>query len=88
MDNNDDRLAQERFQPSIDAIAEVQVITNQFSAEYGRASGGRVNIRTRAGTKTFRGRAFLYFRDEILDANTFNNNRRTPRLGSSSVHRI
>ncbi|MBA2606361.1 MAG: TonB-dependent receptor [Acidobacteria bacterium] len=80
LDNNDDRLAQERFQPSIDSISEVQVITNQFSAEYGRASGGRVNIRTRAGTKNFRGRAFLYFRDEILDANTFNNNRRTPRL--------
>jgi len=76
LDNNDDRLAQERFQPSIDSIAEVQVITNQFSAEYGRASGGRVNIRTRGGTKKFRGRAYLYFRDESLNANTFNNNRR------------
>jgi outer membrane receptor protein involved in Fe transport len=76
LDNNDDRLAQDRFQPSTDAIAEVQVITNQFSAEYGRASGGRVNIRTRGGTKKFRGRAFLYFRDDSLNANTFNNNRR------------
>ncbi|HEY0659446.1 MAG TPA: carboxypeptidase regulatory-like domain-containing protein, partial [Pyrinomonadaceae bacterium] len=75
LDNNDDRLAQDRFQPSIDSIAEVQVITNQFSAEYGRASGGRVNIRTRGGTKKFRGRAFLYFRDDYLNANTFNNNR-------------
>jgi len=76
LDNNDDRLAQDRFQPSIDSIAEVQVITNQFSAEYGRASGGRVNIRTRAGTNRFRGRAFLYFRDDNLNANTYNNNRR------------
>ncbi|MDQ3130878.1 MAG: TonB-dependent receptor [Acidobacteriota bacterium] len=76
LDNNDDRLAQDRFQPSIDSIAEVQVITNQFSAEYGRASGGRVNIRTRGGTKKFRGRAFLYFRDDYLNANSFNNNRR------------
>ncbi|MBA2736105.1 MAG: TonB-dependent receptor, partial [Pyrinomonadaceae bacterium] len=76
LDNNDDRLAQDRFQPSIDSIAEVQVITNQFSAEYGRASGGRVNIRTRGGTKKFRGRAFLYFRDDNLNANSFNNNRR------------
>ncbi len=76
LDNNDDRLAQDRFQPSIDSIAEVQVITNQFSAEYGRASGGRVNLRTRGGTKKFRGRAYLYFRDESLNANTFNNNRR------------
>jgi len=76
LDNNDDRLAQDRFQPSLDSIAEVQVITNQFSAEYGRASGGRVNIRTRAGTNKFRGRAFLFFRDESLNANTYNNNRR------------
>jgi outer membrane receptor protein involved in Fe transport len=76
LDNNDDRLAQDRFQPSVDAVAEVQVVTNQFSAEYGRASGGRVNIRTRGGSNKFRGRAFLYFRDDDLNANTYNNNRR------------
>ena len=76
LDNNDDRLAQERFQPSIDAIAEVQVITNQFSAEYGRASGGRVNIRTRGGSKKFRGRAYFFYRDSDFNANTYNNNRR------------
>lgn len=76
LDNNDDRLARDRFQPSPDAVAEVQVITNQFSAEYGRASGGRVNIRTRGGGSDFRGRAYLYFRDDNLNANTYNNNRR------------
>lgn len=76
LDNNDDRLAQDRFQPSVDSIEEVQVITNQFSAEYGRASGGRVNLRTRSGTSKFRGRAYMYFRDDNLNANTYNNNRR------------
>lgn len=76
LDNNDDRSASFRFQPSIDSISEVQVITNQFSAEYGRASGGRVNIRTRAGSNRFRGRAFFFFRDDNLNANTWNNNRR------------
>src|SRR5580765_108158 len=75
LDNNDDRGATFRFQPSIDAIREVQVITNQFSAEYGRASGGRVNISTRGGTNKFRGRAYYYFRDDSLNANTWNNNR-------------
>src|SRR5215510_4896944 len=74
LDNNDDRAARERFQPSLEAVAEVQVITNQFSAEYGRASGGRVNLRTRSGAKQFHGRAFYFFRDEALDANTFRNN--------------
>lgn len=74
LDNNDDRAARERFQPSLEAVAEVQVITNQFSAEYGRASGGRVNLRTRSGSNSFQGRAFYFFRDEALNANTFRNN--------------
>ena len=74
LDNNDDRAARERFQPSLEAIAEVQVITNQFSAEYGRASGGRVNLRTRGGSQQFHGRGFYFFRDESLNANTFRNN--------------
>ncbi len=76
LDNNDDRAARERFQPSLEAIEEVQVILNQFSAEYGRASGGRINLRTRGGSNDFRGRLFYFFRDESLNANTFNNNRR------------
>jgi hypothetical protein len=67
LDDNDDRAARERFQPSVEAVAEVQVITNQFSAEYGRASGGRVNLRTRGGTDTPRGRLFYFFRDESLN---------------------
>ena len=74
LDNNDDRAARERFQPSLEAIAEVQVITNQFSAEYGRASGGRVNLRTRSGSQQFHGRGFYFFRDEALNANSFKNN--------------
>jgi hypothetical protein len=74
LDNNDDRAARERFQPPLEAVEEVQVITNQFSAEYGRASGGRVNLRTRSGSTDFRGRALYFFRDEALDANTFKNN--------------
>lgn len=81
LDNNDDRSARDRFQPSLEAVAEVQVIRNQFSAEYGRASGGRVNIRTRSGTNKFRGRAFMFFRDDNLNANTwYNNANDLPRL--------
>ena len=74
LDNNDDRAARERFQPALEAVAEVQVITNQFSAEYGRASGGRVNLRTRSGSREFHGSAFFFFRDEALNANSFRNN--------------
>ncbi len=76
LDNNDDRSSLDRFQPPIDAIAEVQVISNQFSSEYGRASGGRVNLRTKAGSNRFRGRAFMYFRNDSLNANSYYNNSR------------
>jgi Carboxypeptidase regulatory-like domain/TonB-dependent Receptor Plug Domain/TonB dependent receptor len=76
LDNNDDRAARERFQPSIEAVDEVQIITNQFSAEYGRASGGRINIRTRGGSNRYRGRLFYFFRNDIFNANTSNNKAR------------
>ncbi|CAN5546723.1 hypothetical protein BH10ACI2_BH10ACI2_12120 [soil metagenome] len=80
LDNNDDRSSRDRFQPSLESIAEVQVIANQFSAEYGRASGGRINIRTRSGGNKLRGRGFGFFRDESLNANSWYNN-------SRSIHR-
>jgi hypothetical protein len=81
LDNNDDRSSRERFQPSLESIAEVQVISNQFSAEYGRASGGRINLRTRAGSQHFRGRAFFFFRDARLNSNSwYNNSRNLARL--------
>ncbi|HKR02754.1 MAG TPA: TonB-dependent receptor [Pyrinomonadaceae bacterium] len=73
LDNNDDRAARERFQPSIEAVEEVQIITNQFSAEYGRASGGRINIRTRGGSNRYRGRLFYFFENDIFNANTSRN---------------
>ncbi len=76
LDNNDDRSANIRFQPSIESIEEVQVVTNQFSAEYGRASGGRINLRTRSGSNRLRGRVFMFFRDDNLNANTWYNNSR------------
>src|SRR5690606_14006725 len=76
LDNNDDRSARERFQPTLEAVAEVQVVRNQFSSEYGRASGGRVNIRTRGGTKRLRCRAFIFYRDDLFNANSWYNNSR------------
>ncbi|MBI1760751.1 MAG: TonB-dependent receptor [Acidobacteria bacterium] len=74
LDNNDDRSARERFVPTMDAVEEVQIVTNQFSAEYGRASGGRINLRLRGGANQWRGRGFYYFRDESLNANAYRRN--------------
>jgi carboxypeptidase family protein/TonB-dependent receptor-like protein len=74
LDNNDDRGARERINLSTHAVEEVQVITNQFAAEYGRASGGRVNLRLRGGSNEIHGQAFYYFRDESLNANSYRRN--------------
>ena len=76
LDNNDDRSARERISLSAESIAELQVITNQYAAEYGRASGGRINIRTRTGTNRYHGDGYFYFGDESLDANTYFRNAR------------
>ncbi len=76
LDNNDDRGARERILLNPEAIAEVQIITNQYAAEYGRASGGRINLRTRGGGSRISGDAYFYFGDESLNANTFNRNAR------------
>ncbi len=57
-----------RLTVSQEAVREYQVVTSQFAPEFGRASGGLVNIVSRSGTNDFRGNAFLYVRDEKLDA--------------------
>jgi hypothetical protein len=60
---------------NFDAIGEVQVELNNYRAEYGRNGGPVVNIITKSGTKTFKGSAYWYRRNETLNANDFFNNR-------------
>ncbi len=49
-----------------DTVRQFQVITNGFSAEYGRHGGAFVNVVTKSGTNQVRGSAFYYFRDDSL----------------------
>lgn len=53
----------------VEAIREFQVLTNSFSAEYGRHTGAVVNAATKSGTNNFRGSLFEFHRNEALDAN-------------------
>jgi hypothetical protein len=54
---------------SVDAMQEFRIQTSSFAPEYGRTPGGQVSIVTRAGTNSFHGGIFDYFRNEALDAN-------------------
>jgi Carboxypeptidase regulatory-like domain/TonB-dependent Receptor Plug Domain len=61
--------------PTMDAVAEFKVISNGISAEYGRFSGGVVEIASKYGTNDFHGQVFLYNQQPGLNANSWNNNR-------------
>ena len=59
----------------VDAVQEFKVQTSVFSAEYGRTSGGLVNMVTRSGGNEWHGSASEYLRNSAMDANDFFNNR-------------
>ena len=66
---------------SQEAVQEFQVDRNSYSAEFGGASGGVVNIVSKTGGNDFHGSAFGYFRDKIFDARNafdFNPNGKSP----------
>jgi hypothetical protein len=54
--------------PNLESVGEFQVLTSDFSAEYGRALGGVINAHIRSGTNSFHGSLFEYFRNDFLDA--------------------
>jgi len=60
--------------PSLDALQEVKVTTNNYSAEFGRAGGANVQAQIKSGTNQFHGGVFEFLRNDKLDANSFFNN--------------
>jgi hypothetical protein len=63
------------IQPPVDALEEFRVQTRTYSAEVGKAAGAVINASIKQGTNAFRGDLFDFFRDEKLNANTWDNNR-------------
>jgi outer membrane receptor protein involved in Fe transport len=57
----------------LDTVQEFSVLTNNFTAEYGRAGGGVVNVATKSGTNAFHGSLYEFNRVSALAANTYNN---------------
>src|SRR5260370_21377701 len=61
-----------------DAVQEFQVITSQYQAEFGNASGVILNTITRSGTNDLHGRAYYFHRDAALDSrNVFQTSKAT-----------
>src|SRR5437868_8419320 len=57
--------------PTLDSIEEFRLLTNTFNAEYGRFSGGIVNVVTKSGTNQIHGSAYEFLRNEKLDARSY-----------------
>jgi hypothetical protein len=57
--------------PSIDAIAEVQVLTSEYGAQYGKSGSGTVEVETKSGTNHFHGDAYEFLRNDAFNATQF-----------------
>lgn len=69
------------YQPNVDALQEVKVMTGNMGAEFGNANGAVVNMTLKSGTNEFHGNVFEFLQNDKLNANGFFNNRNNIRRG-------
>ncbi len=72
--NNDEFVAAVGQNVPLDSVQEFSVLTSNFTAEFGRASGGVVNVVTKSGTNDIHGSAYEFNRVSRLVSNSFDNN--------------
>jgi hypothetical protein len=70
-DNNDFLGNNAVVDPNPDALGEFKILTNNYEAEYGRTQGGIVNQVIKAGTNSFHGDLFEFFRNDALNADNY-----------------
>ena len=59
----------------VETVQEIQILTANYGAEYGRSAGGQIRIVTKSGTRDFHGSFYEYFRNSALNANSWTRNR-------------
>jgi len=85
MDNNqvsDNLLG---YTPAPDAIKEFNLITNNAPAEFGNFEGGIVNATIKSGTNAFHGDIWEFFRNDVLNANSWSNKLVSPALPKAKL---
>lgn len=71
INNTDDATDFIVVKPSIDSIQEFRVETNSYSAEFGRYSGGQINLTTKSGSNKLHGSLYDFFRDQNMAAENY-----------------
>jgi outer membrane receptor protein involved in Fe transport len=74
--------------PGVDTIEEMKILTNSFSAEYGRAAGGVIVYSTKSGGNAFHGAAFENYTGNFAAANSSGSNHTNTPLGDYSLNRF
>ncbi|HKV62880.1 MAG TPA: carboxypeptidase regulatory-like domain-containing protein [Candidatus Acidoferrum sp.] len=69
----------------VDSTQEVQILTSNYSPEYGRTSGAQIRFTTKTGTSQFHGATYEYLRNTALNANTWARNANLNGLTSSAA---
>src|SRR6202522_848728 len=64
-------LSASAARPSVDAIGEFKLISNAYTAAYGRSPGAQVDVTTKSGTDKFHGLLFEYLRNRVFDSNDY-----------------
>ncbi len=57
--------------PSVEAIGEVEVLTSNYGAQYGRNGSGTVEVETKSGTNQFHGSVYEFLRNEMFNAHNY-----------------
>jgi Carboxypeptidase regulatory-like domain len=70
----------------VDSTQEVQILTANYSPEYGRTSGAQIRIVTKSGTQQFHGAAYEYLRNNALNANTWSRNQNPATQFAAPLH--
>jgi hypothetical protein len=60
--------------PTQESVAEMKVLASAYSSEYGRTTGGVINITTRSGSNAYHGEGYFFNRNVTMAANTFERN--------------